>query len=158
MPRNTLVIMSDEHSRKMMGAYGNPLVQTPNLDRLAERGTLFENAYCNSPICVPSRASLHTGKYPHQVRYWDNAMPYDGKVRSWGHDLQEAGRPVVSIGKLHFRDADCDTGFDRQIEPLHVKDGVGDPVDPAAHQPAAAPRHAAVVGDDRQGGDALLGL
>jgi len=54
-------------------------------------------------------------------------MPYDGQVRSWGHDLQDARRPVVSIGKLHFRDTTCDTGFDAQIEPLHVKDGIGDP-------------------------------
>jgi choline-sulfatase len=124
---NTLIIMSDEHSRKVMGAYGNPQVRTPHLDALAARGTLFETAYCNSPICVPSRASLHTGRYPHQVGYWDNAMPYDGAVPSWGHALQAAGRPSVSIGKLHFRDEACDCGFDRQIEPLHVKDGIGDP-------------------------------
>jgi choline-sulfatase len=125
--RNTLVIMSDEHSRKMLGAYGNSYVKTPHMDALARQGTLFDNAYCNSPICVPSRASLHTGLYPHQIRYWDNAMPYDGQVPSWGDALQTAGKLVVSIGKLHFRDAKCKTGFDRQIEPLHVKDGIGDP-------------------------------
>lgn len=136
---NTLVIMSDEHSRKMMGAYGNPQALTPNLDALAARGTLFPTAYCNSPICVPSRASLHTGLYPHQIGYWDNAMPYDGRVRSWGHDLQDAGRPVVSIGKLHFRDGECDTGFDRQIEPLHVKDGIGDPSTLLRRDPPARP-------------------
>ncbi len=124
---NTLILMSDEHSRKVMGAYGNAQVHTPHLDALAARGTLFETAYCNSPICVPSRASLHTGRYPHQVGYWDNAMPYDGRVPTWGHDLQAAGRASVSIGKLHFRDEECDAGFDRQIVPLHVKDGIGDP-------------------------------
>ena len=52
--RNTLVLMSDEHSRKMLGAYGNTQVLTPNLDSLAARGTVFQNAYCNSPICVPN--------------------------------------------------------------------------------------------------------
>ena len=83
--RNTLVIMSDEHSRKIVGAYGNEHVVTPNLDALASRGTLFESAYCNSPICVPSRASLHTGLYPHQIRKWDNAMPYDGKQIGRAH-------------------------------------------------------------------------
>ncbi|MGQ7843285.1 sulfatase-like hydrolase/transferase [Granulosicoccus sp. 3-233] len=127
MPHNTLIIMSDEHSRKVMGCYGNSLAHTPHLDALAERGTVFENAYCNSPICVPSRASLHTGLYPHQIRYWDNAMPYDGRVSSWGHALQRQGKAVTSIGKLHFRDSDADTGFDEQILPLHVKDGIGDP-------------------------------
>lgn len=127
MPRNTLIIMSDEHSRKILGAYGNALAHTPHLDGLAARGTVFENAYCNSPICVPSRASLHTGLYPHQIRYWDNAMPYDGRVSSWGHALQRKGKAVSSIGKLHFSDSDADTGFDEQIVPLHVKDGIGDP-------------------------------
>ncbi len=137
--RNTLVIMSDEHSRKVMGAYGNARVRTPHLDTLAARGTLFQNAYCNSPICVPSRASLHTGLYPHQIRYWDNAMPYDGRVPSWGHALQAAGRPVTSIGKLHFRDAECATGFDEQIAPLHVKDGLGDPSTLLRRDPPARP-------------------
>ena len=124
--RNMLIIMSDEHSRKVMNAYGNRHAITPNLDALAASGTRFSNAYCNSPICVPSRASLHTGLYPHQIGYWDNAMPYDGRVRSWGHELQDAGRHVVSIGKLHFRDAEALTGFDDQVLPLHVKEGVGD--------------------------------
>jgi len=58
---NVLVIMSDEHSRRVLGAYGNPVIRTPNLDALASGGALFENAYCNCPICVPSRASFATG-------------------------------------------------------------------------------------------------
>ena len=55
---NVLFIMSDEHSREIAGCYGNRIVRTPNIDALAARGVVFENAYCNSPICVPSRASL----------------------------------------------------------------------------------------------------
>jgi len=58
---NILLIMSDEHDPAVSGCYGHPLVQTPNLDRLAAQGTLFENAYCNNPICVPSRMSFLTG-------------------------------------------------------------------------------------------------
>lgn len=119
--------MSDEQSRNFIGATGNEHVMTPNLDALCEKGVMFSNAYCNSPICVPSRASFHTGYYPHEIGYWDNAMPYEGRVSSWGHALQDAGRTVVSVGKLHFRDAACETGFDQQILPLHVKDGIGDP-------------------------------
>jgi choline-sulfatase len=55
---NILILMSDQHSKHQLGCYGNDLVRTPNLDRLAVEGTLFSNAYCPSPLCVPSRMSL----------------------------------------------------------------------------------------------------
>jgi choline-sulfatase len=125
-PRNLLFIMSDEHNRRVLGAHGHPMIRTPNLDRLAARGVDFTDAYCNSPICVPSRASFATGRWVHQVRFWDNAIPYDGTVPSWGHRLQQAGHHATSIGKLHFRSADDRNGFDEEIMPLHVVDGVGD--------------------------------
>lgn len=60
---NLLIIMSDEHAPMFSGTYGHPLVQTPHMDRLAEGGVLFENAYCNTPLCVPSRMSFMTGRY-----------------------------------------------------------------------------------------------
>jgi choline-sulfatase len=127
-PRNLLFIMSDEHSRRVLGCYGHPMIKTPNLDALAARGVRFTDSYCNSPICVPSRASFHTGRYPHQIRFWDNAMPYDGSVPSWGHRLTQAGCRSVSIGKLHFRSANDDNGFSEEILALHVVDGEGDPL------------------------------
>ena len=60
-PKNLLFIMSDQHGPSFMGCSGHPMVKTPNLDRLAARGTRFENAYTNCPICVPARASFATG-------------------------------------------------------------------------------------------------
>jgi choline-sulfatase len=126
-PSNVLVILSDEHSRRVLGSYGHPLIRTPNLDALAARGVRFSDAYTNSPICVPARASLATGRYVHAIRFWDNGIPYDGSVPSWHHRLKQAGHEVVSIGKLHFRSADDDNGFTEEIMPLHVVDGVGDP-------------------------------
>ena len=81
--------MTDEHTRKVLRCYGNTIVQTPNLDQLAARGTVFSNAYCNVPICVPSRASFATGQYAHTSGHWDNATPYTGKPESWGHALQK---------------------------------------------------------------------
>ena len=123
---NVLVIMSDEHNRKVMGAYGHPVIRTPNLDALARRGARFTNAYCNSPICVPSRASFATGRYPHDIESWDNAAPYVGQARSWAHPLREARHRVVSIGKLHYRSDDDDTGFEEQRLSMHVMEGVGD--------------------------------
>lgn len=125
-PQNLLVIMSDEHSRKVLGCYGNDVVHTPNLDALAQRGTLFTDAYTASPICVPARAAFAMGKYVHQIGFWDNADPYDGSQLSWHHLLRERGHDVVSIGKLHFRSTDDDNGFTEEILPMHVVDGKGD--------------------------------
>ena len=125
-PTNLLYILSDQHNRDLLGCYGHPLVQTPNLDRLDARGTRFTNAYTPCPICVPARASLATGRYVHQIGYWDNAFPYDGAVPSWHHRLREQGHQVDVIGKLHFRSGDDDNGWSREIDPLHVVGGVGD--------------------------------
>ena len=126
--RNMLFIMSDEHNKRVLGCHGHEMIQTPNLDRLAGRGVRFTDAYCNSPICVPSRASFHTGRYPHDVRFWDNSIAYDGSVKSWAHRLRDAGHRVESVGKLHFRSAEDDNGFTKEHMPLHIVDGVGDPI------------------------------
>lgn len=125
-PQNMLFIMSDEHNIKHMGCAGHPVQQTPNLDALAARGTRFTATYTPSPICVPARAALATGRYPHQIRNWCNGTPYTGQVPGWGHRLQAEGHRSVSIGKLHYRNDTDDTGFDEQIVPMHVIDGVGD--------------------------------
>jgi choline-sulfatase len=127
-PRNLLVILSDEHSPKALGCAGHPFVQTPNLDALAARGTRFTAAYTPSPICVPARAALATGRELHAMaRYQDNADPYDGAVRSWHHALRDAGHEVVSIGKLHFRGLPGDDhGFTEERLAMHVVEGKGD--------------------------------
>ena len=104
-PRNFLFILSDQHHRLVSGCYGHPLVQTPHLDALAARGTRFQNAYTNCPICVPARASLATGRYVHQIGYWDNGHPYDGTPVSWHQRLRDQGFCCDSIGKLHFKGA-----------------------------------------------------
>ena len=122
---NLLVIMADEHQSGVMGCAGHPFIQTPNLDKLAARGMRFTNAYTPSPICVPARASFATGLYPHETRLWDNAMPYDGSIRGWGHELQAKGISVESIGKLHYRAEEDPAGFDAEHIPMMVVDGVG---------------------------------
>lgn len=123
---NLLILMNDQHSRNFLGCYGHKIVKTPNLDALANNGTRFTKGYTNSPICVAARASMATGKYVHDIGFWDNAIAYDGSVPSWTHLLQEAGVPVTSIGKLHYRFQDDPTGFDEQIIPMHIANGVGD--------------------------------
>ena len=117
--------MSDEHQARALGCAGHALVQTPNLDTLAARGTRCTQAYTPSPICVPARASFATGRYPHQTRLWDNAMPYDGSIPSWGHALQSQGVKVESIGKLHYRSEHDPAGFDVEHLPMMVAGNVG---------------------------------
>ena len=125
MSSNLLIIMSDEHQARALGLAGHPIVQSPNLDALAARGLRFTRACTPSPICVPARASFATGRHVHELRLWDNAMPYAGQVPGWGHALQAAGVPVESIGKLHYRRAGDPAGFDAEHIPMMVAGGVG---------------------------------
>ena len=123
--RNFLLIMADEFARRAMGCAGHPVVQTPNLDRLAARGVRFAQAYTNSPICVPARAAMHTGRHVHDIRCWSSAQPYRGRHESWAHRLRRHGMDAVSAGKLHFRRTEDDNGFAPELRPMHVKDGIG---------------------------------
>ena len=125
-PKNLLIIMSDQHNRRMLGCYGHDIVRTPSLDALAAGGTLFTNAYTPSPVCVPARAAFATGKYVHQIGTWDNAIAYDGSIPSWHHRLRDRGHQVVSIGKLHFRSNEDDNGFSDEQIGMHIIDGMGD--------------------------------
>jgi choline-sulfatase len=123
---NVLVLMSDEHNRDALGAYGHPAVRTPHLDLLAARGARFTNAYAATPVCVPSRSSFATGRYAHEIGAWDNTTPYLGSPPSWAHRTRTAGYRTLSIGKLHYRDESDDTGFPERRLPMHVVNGVGD--------------------------------
>ena len=125
-PANLVVIMSDEHNPKVCGYAGHGVIATPNLDRLAANGTSFGSAYTTSPVCIPARAGFATGKYIHQIGFWDNADAYDGSVPSWHHLLRERGHRVDSIGKLHFRLPGEDHGFCEEQIPMHVIEGKGD--------------------------------
>lgn len=122
---NTIILVSDEHHRDILGCYGDPLAITPNLDRLAEKGVRFAQAFTNSPICVPARAALATGRYPHQTGYWDSVTPFDGQSRSSAGYLRACGHETVSAGKLHYRSTQDDNGFSREMIPMHIKNGVG---------------------------------
>lgn len=125
-PSNLLIIMSDQHNRRLAGCYGHDIVETPNLDRLARDGVRFDAAYTPCPVCVPARASFATGKYVHQIGHWDNAMPFTGAEVSWHSFLRERGHRTVSIGKLHFRSDTDDNGFSEEQIGMHVIEGKGD--------------------------------
>lgn len=139
--------MSDQHARHITGCYGNDTIRTPHIDSIAERGTRFNAAYTPCPICVPARASFATGLYTHQNEYWDNAHPYDGAVRGWGHELIERGHRVESIGKLHYRDDEDKDGFSVHHIPLNVVAGKGDPQSSLREDiPVRMGNHAAIAG------------
>ncbi|TDE08629.1 sulfatase-like hydrolase/transferase [Jiangella asiatica] len=114
-PPNIVVVLSDEHTPAATGCYGHPTVRTPNIDRLAAVGTLYESAYCASPMCVPSRLSLLSGRYVHDIGAWDNGVLPDPSVRSWGDHLRAAGYESVLAGRTHFNGADRLWGFDRRL-------------------------------------------
>lgn len=119
---NILLIMSDEHAPMFSGPYGHPLVQTPHLDRLDAEGVVFENAYCNSPLCTPSRMSFMTGQYAHHISAWDNATPLGSDAVTWPHRLRAAGYDVVLSGKQHFYGPDQLHGFRQQLaRDLHAE-------------------------------------
>lgn len=125
-PANLLIIMSDQHNRRLAGCYGHDIVKTPHLDRLAAEGARFDAAYTPCPVCVPARAAFATGKYVHQTGNWDNAMPFDGSQASWHALLRARGHATVSIGKLHFRSDSDDNGFSDEQIGMHVIEGKGD--------------------------------
>ncbi len=119
---NILLIMSDEHAPMFSGTYGHPLVQTPNMDRLAASGMTFNNAYCNSPLCMPSRMSFMTGRYIHHIGTWDNATPLASDAVTWAHLLRTVGYDVVLSGKQHFCGKDQLHGFRAQLaRDLHAE-------------------------------------
>jgi choline-sulfatase len=116
---NVLLCISDQHRRDVTGCYGNDVVRTPNIDRLAERGIVFDNAYCQSPLCGPSRSSLLTGTYPHTCNAFAHgrrsALRED--LPTLGSVFRDAGYATASIGKVHIRGEDRerrDLGFDER--------------------------------------------
>ncbi len=102
-PPNVLLIISDQHQRDATGCYGHQVVRTPNIDRLAARGVTFTSAYCQSPLCAPSRASLLTGTHVHTCEAWSGRT---GKpireLPTLSGLLREAGYATGSIGKVHI--------------------------------------------------------
>lgn len=124
-PANWIVFLSDNHAHSALGCTGNTKIQTPVLDSIARRGTVYENSYSASPVCCPSRAAIATGRFPFQTGYSDNAIVYDGKVPSWMRRARDAGHEVVSVGKLHYRSSEDDNGFSKELLPMHILNGRG---------------------------------
>ena len=114
---NFVFICSDQHAYKYTGYAGHPLVETPNLDRIAARGVVFENAYCGSPVCVPGRSSMMTGMNASDCSSYCNSTVWDGSHPLWGTRLRDAGYLTFATGKMDLND-DFDSGFE-EVETTH---------------------------------------
>jgi arylsulfatase A-like enzyme len=109
-PPNIIYIMADDHANAAISAYGSKLIQTPNIDRIAKEGVLFQNSFVTNSICAPSRAVLLTGKYSHLNGLRDNRDEFDGSQVTFPKLLRQAGYYTSLVGKWHLKTAP--TGFD----------------------------------------------
>lgn len=111
---NIVLIVSDQHSHKFNGFAGHPIVSTPNLDRIAAHGAQFRNAYCNSPVCTPSRTALATGMYASDCNSFCNASVWDGSRPTWATSFRKAGYRCFATGKLDLN-PEFDSGFEESV-------------------------------------------
>lgn len=111
---NILILQSDQHNRHVLGCYGDRIVRTPSLDRLASEGMRFDATYCPSPLCVPSRMSFMTSRTPSHNRVWNNAHVLDSGIPTWAHVLGAAGYETALLGRMHFVGPDQRHGFEKR--------------------------------------------
>jgi len=101
-PPNMVFILTDDHRWDALSTMGHPFLQTPNLDRLADEGILFENAFVTTSLCSPSRASFLTGQYAHTHGVVTNHTPWDNRNVTFLEQLHAAGYETAFIGKWHM--------------------------------------------------------
>ncbi|BFM14058.1 sulfatase [Maricurvus nonylphenolicus] len=99
---NIVFILADDHRWDYLSAMGHPFIETPNIDRIAEEGVLFENAFVTSSLCSPSRASYLTGQYPQKHGVQNNFTPWDNNNVTYFEYLKQAGYHTAFIGKWHM--------------------------------------------------------
>ncbi|GAB1582876.1 sulfatase-like hydrolase/transferase [Phyllobacterium phragmitis] len=109
-----IMVMTDQHAARIMGCAGDPVAETPNLDRLARQGTRFENCYCPSPLCVPSRMAFLSGLEPHRSGVLSNDDYLASDIPTIAHALSAAGYDCRLVGRMHFYGPDQLHGFNER--------------------------------------------
>nr|BFE92664.1 hypothetical protein GCM10020185_32000 [Pseudomonas brassicacearum subsp. brassicacearum] len=94
--------MADQMAAPMLPIYGPSPIKLPNLSRLAAEGVVFDAAYCNSPLCAPSRFTLVSGQLPSKIGAYDNAADFPADVPTYAHYLRRLGYRTALSGKMHF--------------------------------------------------------
>ena len=130
---NLIYIQSDQHNPAIMGCAGDPIIDTPNLDKLANRGTIIQNAYAASPICVPSRMAAITGLKPHQSEVWTNDQILNSAIPTYAHSLGVNGYKPVQVGRMHFNGIDQYHGFSERLVGDHGHNHLGSSRNPGTH-------------------------
>src|SRR5678810_618814 len=103
--------MADQMAVQALPMYGNRVVRAANMAQLAATGVVFDAAYCNSPICAPSRFSMLSGRLPTAIGAFDNASELPASVPTLAHALAAAGCQTILAGKMHFIGPDQLHGF-----------------------------------------------
>lgn len=111
---NILLIQVDQLAANALSVHGNQTVKDPNISALAEAGVVFENCYCNLPMCGPSRASMHTGRLPFSMGMYDNASEFHADEPTFCHYLREMGYRSELSGKMHFVGPDQLHGYEKR--------------------------------------------
>lgn len=122
---NLLYIHSDQHNPYITGCYGDKVVQTPHLDGLAKRGVVLENVYCPSPICVPSRMSMLSGRFPFENEVWTNGHGLDSSIPTFAHAMGAGGYRPVLIGRMHSVGPDQLHGYAERLVGDHGPNQLG---------------------------------
>lgn len=112
---NIVVIQADQMAAQALGAYGDDAAKTPNIDALANSGAVFERAYCNTPLCAPSRASMMVGELPSDVGCHDNGDEFAASLPTFAHRLRAVGYHTTLIGRMHFIGPDQQHGFEERL-------------------------------------------
>jgi arylsulfatase len=112
---NLLIVTNDQHRADCLGCYGNPIVKTPNTDRLASQGVRFTNHFVQAPQCVPSRVSLHTGRYPHVHRVPSNAYLLPDSEQTLAKTLNAQGYKTACVGEMPFAPRAYTGGFQQVL-------------------------------------------
>ena len=112
---NLLYIHSDQHDPYVTGCYGDKVVQTPHLDSLAANGVIFENCYCPSPICVPSRMSMLSGRYPFENEVWTNGHILNSSIPTFAHAMGAGGYDPLLVGRMHSNGPDQLHGYAQRL-------------------------------------------
>ncbi len=113
---NILFIMVDQMSAPLLSFYNkDSIIKTPHLDSLADTGVVFDSAYCNSPLCAPSRYVLMSGQLPTAIGAYDNAAEFAADIPTYAHYLRDAGYRTALSGKMHFCGPDQLHGFEERL-------------------------------------------